>query len=162
MEEKFMQGRSILKTSGVLLIVFASLSLLSMLSVLPLLIQTDSYISLVAYIIGAGVNLATGIISLIYCDKPSKARLCEFFAILSIVVSVICYIVSSLVYGIVDATSETSLVSLVSGIVLPVLIIIGAYRLRHPDSEYPEFPDIQKILTEDNPDDDSDDKDDRQ
>ena len=77
-------------------------------------------IAVVLSIIGSVVELVAGIIGVKNCGKPEKAGVCLGWGIAVIVISVISNILT------IAGGSDFSVLSLILGLVLPVLYVVGA------------------------------------
>lgn len=133
-------GAKFLKVTGILMIVFGSIAIVS--SIIALLgigalnaisdaVGATSYVAkdlTMLYIAGfislisSVIELVAGIMGVINAEKPEKAKTCMIWGI---IVAVMC------VVGCIFTTiggSAFPFFSLVTGLVVPVLYIIGAYK----------------------------------
>ena len=78
------------------------------------------YASTALMIVSAAAEMVTGILGVVNCKKPEKAKTCIAWGI---VVAVLC--VAGTVLSVIG-DGDFSIVSLLIGLVLPVLYIIGA------------------------------------
>ena len=78
------------------------------------------YSSTALMIVSAAAEMVTGILGVVNCKKPEKAKTCIAWGI---VVAVLC--VAGTVLSVIG-DGDFSIVSLLIGLVLPVLYIIGA------------------------------------
>ena len=106
------KGSGFLKVTGILMIIGGGLSIiLGIVSLLGLAVLA---------LVGAIIELVTGIVGCVNCKKPEKATACLVWGIIVAAINVLSEILS------VVAGGEFSVVSLILGLVLPVLFIIGA------------------------------------
>lgn len=130
MEKTTTKGTGFLKVTGILMIVGGGISIImgiiAALSVAALayIAGGDSsallYASVVLMLISAVAELVAGIIGVVNCKKPEKAGVCIAWGIIVAVLSVAGTILNSVGGG------TFSVFSLILGLVLPVLYIIGA------------------------------------
>ena len=130
MEKTTTKGTGFLKVTGILMIIGGGISIImgiiAALSVAALayIAGGDSsallYASVVLMLISAGAELVAGIIGVVNCKKPEKAGVCIAWGIIVAVLSVAGTILNSVGGG------TFSVFSLILGLVLPVLYIIGA------------------------------------
>ncbi len=122
------KGSGFLKVTGILMIIGGGLSLIlgivSLLGLAVLASLLDDYglwvFAAVLALVGVIIELVTGIVGCVNCKKPEKATVCLVWGIIVAVINVVSEILS------VVAGGEFSVVSLILGLVLPVLFIIGA------------------------------------
>ena len=130
MEKTTTKGTGFLKVTGILMIIGGGISIImgiiAALSVAALayIAGGDSsallYASVVLMLISAVAELVAGIIGVVNCKKPDKAGSCIVWGIIVAVLSVAGTILNSVGGG------SFSAFSLILGLVLPVLYIIGA------------------------------------
>lgn len=85
--------------------------------------------STVLMLVGAIIELVTGIIGVKNAAKPDKAQICIVLGIIVAVVSVIGNFWSSAATAsITETTFSLNVVGLITGLVLPVLFLIGAFQ----------------------------------
>ena len=130
MEKTTTKGTGFLKVTGILMIIGGGISIImgiiAALSVAALayIAGGDSsallYASVVLMLISAVAELVAGIIGVVNCKKPEKAGVCIAWGIIVAVLSVAGTILNSVGGG------SFSAFSLILGLVLPVLYIIGA------------------------------------
>ena len=130
MEKTTTKGTGFLKVTGILMIIGGGISIImeiiAALSVAALayIAGGDSsallYASVVLMLISAVAELVAGIIGVVNCKKPEKAGVCIAWGIIVAVLSVAGTILNSVGGG------TFSVFSLILGLVLPVLYIIGA------------------------------------
>ena len=130
MEKTTTKGTGFLKVTGILMIIGGGISIImgiiAALSVAALayIAGGDSsallYASVVLMLISAVAELVAGIIGAVICKKPEKAGVCIAWGIIVAVLSVAGTILNSVGGG------TFSVFSLILGLVLPVLYIIGA------------------------------------
>ena len=121
-------GKGFLQVCGILLVIFAGISLI-VLAAGGSLLETaadygyqDAGLSgkLIVAAIFAAIELVAGIIFIVNCNKIDKAFLCIFFAVLLIVLQIVSIIINGF-------TWFTFMVALI-GLVLPILCLIGAVK----------------------------------
>lgn len=130
MEKTTTKGTGFLKVTGILMIIGGGISIImgiiAALSVAALayIAGGDSsallYASVVLMLVSAVAELVAGIIGVVNCKKPEKAGVCIAWGIIVAVLSVAGTILNSVGGG------TFSVFSLILGLVLPVLYIIGA------------------------------------
>ena len=125
------KGTGFLKVTGILMIIGGAISVImgivAVLGVAALAYISDGtvssallYASVVLMIVSAVAELIAGIIGVANCKKPEKAVSCIVWGIIVAVLSVAGTILNSVGGG------TFSVFSLILGLVLPVLYIIGA------------------------------------
>ena len=125
------KGSGFLKVTGILMIIGGGISIImgiiAALGVAALAYISDGtvssallYASVVLMLISAVAELVAGIIGVVNCKKPEKAGVCIAWGIIVAVLSVAGTILNSVGGG------SFSAFSLILGLVLPVLYIIGA------------------------------------
>ena len=131
METTTTKGTGFLKVTGILMIIGGGISIImgiiAALGVAALAYISDGtvssallYASVVLMLISAVAELVAGIIGVVNCRKPEKAGVCIAWGIIVAVLSVAGTILNSVGGG------SFSAFSLILGLVLPVLYIIGA------------------------------------
>lgn len=131
MEEK--KGSTLLKVSGILMIIGGALALvfaiIAILGVATLVYLSNGelssgilYASCVLSLIAGVAELVAGIIGVKNWNKPEKAKTCICWGVIVAVLSIL-GVVLSVVGG-----GSFSIISLLLGLALPVLYIIGAVR----------------------------------
>ena len=131
MEKTTTKGTGFLKVTGILMIIGGGISIImgiiAALGVAALAYISDGtvssallYASVVLMLISAVAELVAGIIGVVNCKKPEKAGVCIAWGIIVAVLSVAGTILNSVGGG------SFSAFSLILGLVLPVLYIIGA------------------------------------
>ena len=131
METTKTKGTGFLKVTGILMIIGGAISvimgILAAIGVAALAYISDGtvssallYTSVVLMIVSAVAELIAGIIGVANCKKPEKAVSCIVWGIIVAVLSVAGTILNSVGGG------SFSAFSLILGLVLPVLYIIGA------------------------------------
>ena len=131
METTTTKGTGFLKVTGILMIIGGGISIImgiiAALGVAALAYISDGtvssallYASFVLMLISAVAELVAGIIGVVNCKKPEKAGVCIAWGIIVAVLSVAGTILNSVGGG------SFSAFSLILGLVLPVLYIIGA------------------------------------
>ena len=131
METTKTKGTAFLKVTGILMIIGGAISvitgIIAALGVAALVYISDGtvssallYASVILMIVSAVAELVAGIIGVANCKKPDKAGSCIVLGIIVAVLSVAGTILNSVGGG------SFSAFSLILGLVLPVLYIIGA------------------------------------
>lgn len=131
METTKTKGTGFLKVTGILMIIGGAISvimgIIAALGVAALVYISDGtvssallYTSVILMIVSAVAELVAGIIGVANCKKPEKAGVCIAWGIIVAVLSVAGTILNSVGGG------TFSVFSLILGLVLPVLYIIGA------------------------------------
>lgn len=131
-----MKGKTFLQVTGILMIIGGAISLIASLGLggltTLLAVISGEYvdglgalfalvaIAVVFSIIGSVVELVAGIIGVKNCGKPEKAGVCLGWGIAVIVISVISNVLT------IVGGSDFSVLSLILGLVLPVLYVVGA------------------------------------
>lgn len=138
------KGSGFLKVTGILLIIFGAIALiLSIISLLGVSVFLSAakeavgaeevnlgvssfmlYVGSIFLLISSAAELVTGIIGCVNCKRPEKANVCLAWGI---IVAVLC-VLSSVIT--VIGGGKFNVISLLFGLVLPVLFIIGAVRNR--------------------------------
>lgn len=124
-----MKGSKFLKVTGILMIVFGALALiLSIVAAIGLAalaaldLNTWQYtLAVILMLVGSIFELIAGIVGVKNCNKPEKAGTCMVWGIIVIALSVL-----SDVLTLVGNPDNFSIVSLLTGLVIPVLYLIGA------------------------------------
>ena len=131
MESTKTKGTGFLKVTGILMIIGGAvsiiLSIIAALGIAALAYISDGtvssallYASVILMIVSAVAELVAGIIGVANCKKPEKAGSCNVWGIIVAVLSVAGTVLNS-----VDGGSFSAF-SLILGLVLPALYIIGA------------------------------------
>lgn len=124
-----MKGSKFLKVTGILMIVFGALALiLSIVAAIGLAalaaldLNTWQYtLAVILMLVGSIFELIAGIVGVKNCNKPEKAGTCMVWGIIVIALSVL-----SDVLTLVGNPDNFSIVTLLTGLVIPVLYLIGA------------------------------------
>lgn len=125
------KGSGFLKVTGILMIIGGGISIImsiiAVLGVAALVYISDGeassamlYASVALMVVSAVAQLVTGIIGVVNCKKPEKAGVCMAWGIIVAVLCIAGTILNSAGGG------SFSILSLVLGLVLPILYIIGA------------------------------------
>ena len=125
------KGSGFLKVTGILMIIGGGISIIlgiiAALGVAALAYLSDGsisltmlYASVALMVISAVAELVAGILGVVNCKKPEKAGVCIAWGIIVAVLCVVGTILNSVGGG------SFSVFSLLLGLVLPVLYIIGA------------------------------------
>ena len=135
-----MKGAKLLKVVGILMIIGGAIGIImgiiavAGVSVLAALagpeFKSGLYIfAAILLLVGAVLELVAGIIGVKDAKVPEKANTCLVWGIIVAVLSVLSNILT------VAAGGDFSVVSLITGLVLPVLFIIGAVLNKKPVQE---------------------------
>lgn len=130
METAKTKGSGFLKVTGILMIIGGGisiiLSIIAVLGVAALVYISDGeassamlYASVALMVVSAVAQLVAGIIGVVNCKKPEKAGVCMAWGIIVAVLCIAGTILNSAGGG------SFSILSLVLGLVLPILYIIG-------------------------------------
>ena len=117
------KGSTFLKVTGILMIVFGAIALIvSIIAILGTYDMTMLYVGGVFALISAVAEFVAGIIGVINAKLPHKANTCIVWGV---VVAVMCIAgeIISMIGG-----SQFNVFSLICGLVIPVLYIIGAVK----------------------------------
>lgn len=123
-----MKGQGFLKVTGILMIIGGSINLIiAILAALGVAVLAAMdydlgilYFSCVVLILSAVAQFVSGILGVVNCKKPEKAQVCLVFGIIVIILCVIGNILN------VVGGDSISVFSLLLGLALPVLYVIGA------------------------------------
>ena len=124
-----MKGSKFLKVTGILMIVFGALALIlsivaaiGLAALVALELNTWQYTAaVILMLVGSIFELIAGIVGVKNCNKPEKAGTCMVWGIIVIALSVL-----SNVLTLVGNPDNFSIVNLLTGLVIPVLCLIGA------------------------------------
>lgn len=110
MEQSTAKGAGFLKVTGILMIIGGAIGIIF--SIIALLG--------IAALVGSIAQLVAGIIGVANCKKPEKAMTCIVFGVIVAVFNVAGVILN------VAGGGSFNFVSLITGLILPVLYVIGA------------------------------------
>ncbi|MDY5693708.1 MAG: hypothetical protein SPK73_02825 [Eubacteriales bacterium] len=124
-----MKGSKFLKVTGILMIIFGALALIlsivaaiGLAALVALDLNTWQYTAaVILMLVGSIFELIAGIVGVKNCNKPEKAGTCMVWGIIVIALSVL-----SNVLTLVGNPDNFSIVNLLTGLVIPVLYLIGA------------------------------------
>ncbi|MDD3339814.1 MAG: hypothetical protein PHS82_13275 [Lachnospiraceae bacterium] len=131
------RGKNFLKVTGIIMIVFGAIGALSTLisfAGLSVLMQTYAALGmdtsmivpgLIISAIGGVLQLAAGIIGVVHARKPEKAMLCIIFGVLLVILQIVSGVTSLLVVNAQGSSIVTTIISMIIGLILPVLFIYG-------------------------------------
>ena len=128
-----MKGRKFLKATGILMIIGGAFSIIGGIvamigaGALAAVLETSAgglILASVLILASAVFQLIAGIMGVKNCDKPEKAQSCLVMGVIVAILSVAGNVTSS-VLG-----SSFNITSYVTGLVIPVLYIIGAVKNR--------------------------------
>lgn len=124
-------GSKFLKVTGILMIIFGSIALIT--SIVAMLglgviealgVSTGLlWVSGIISLVGAVAEFVAGIIGVVNWNKPEKANTCIGWGV---AVAAMCVI--SNVFTLIGYAENFSVISLVCGLVIPVLYLIGAFK----------------------------------
>lgn len=131
MEREKTKGSGFLKVTGILMIIGGGISIImsivAVLGIAALVYISDGeassamlYASVALMVVSAVAQLVAGIIGVVNCKKPEKAGVCIAWGV---IVAALC-IAGTILNSVGGGTF--SILSLVLGLVLPILYIIGA------------------------------------
>lgn len=124
-----MKGSKFLKVTGILMIIFGALALIlsivaaiGLAALVALDLNTWQYTAAVILMLVSSIfEMIAGIVGVKNCNKPEKAGTCMVWGIIVIALSVL-----SNVLTLVGNPDNFSIVNLLTGLVIPVLYLIGA------------------------------------
>ena len=124
-----MKGSKFLKVTGILMIIFGALALIlsivaaiGLAALVALEVNTWQYTAaVILMLVGSIFEMIAGIVGVKNCNKPEKAGTCMVWGIIVIALSVL-----SNVLTLVGNPDNFSIVNLLTGLVIPVLYLIGA------------------------------------
>lgn len=139
MEVQQNQGSKMLKVTGILMIIGGALSLvIALIAVIGIAAAASlaagalgggiialAVIASILSLLGGGIELAAGILGVKNWNQPAKAQSCIVFGAIIIALSVLSNILN------LASGSEFNLFTLLLGLVLPVLYLIGAVQLKN-------------------------------
>ncbi|MGN0477269.1 MAG: hypothetical protein ACI4HM_08040 [Ruminococcus sp.] len=128
-----MTGSKMLKVTGILMIIFGSLSLIISLVTMAGIgvLAAAGYSSGLLWasgifsLLSAIAEFVAGILGVANWSKPAKAMSCIVFGIIIILLSVLSTVVYLVAYP--DGFGFSTIISMFAGLVLPVLYLIGAF-----------------------------------
>ena len=119
-------GKGLLKVSGIILIIFAAISIVILLAGLAVSSAVADYLgsaatavavgALIIGLISSAFSLVMGILGVKFSNRPDKAMVCIVFAVIAIVLQITNLVMDGTVY------------MAIIGLVLPVLYLIGALQ----------------------------------
>lgn len=139
MEVQQNQGSKMLKVTGILMIIGGALALvIALIAVIGIAAAASlaagalgggivalAVIASILALLGGGIELAAGILGVKNWNQPAKAQSCIVFGAIIIALSVLSNILN------LASGSEFNLFSLLLGLVLPVLYLVGAVQLKN-------------------------------
>lgn len=139
MEVQQNQGSKMLKVTGILMIIGGALALvIAIIAVIGIAAAASlaagalgggiialAVIASILALLGGGIELVAGILGVKNWNQPTKAQSCIVFGAIIIALSVLSNILN------LASGSEFNLFSLLLGLVLPVLYLIGAVQLKN-------------------------------
>ena len=130
-----MKGRKFLKVTGILMIIGAAFGIIggiiAMIGVgaLAAVLETSAVGLMLASVLvlaSAVFQLIAGIMGVKNCDKPEKAQTCLVMGIIVAILSVAGNVISNIL------GSSFNILSYATGLIIPVLYIIGAVKNKEP------------------------------
>ena len=139
MEVQQNQGSKMLKVTGILMIIGGALALvIALIAVIGIAAAASlaagalgggiialAVIASILALLGGGIELVAGILGVKNWNQPAKAQSCIVFGAIIIALSVLSNILN------LASGSEFNLFSLLLGLVLPVLYLVGAVQLKN-------------------------------
>lgn len=139
MEVQQNQGSKMLEVTGILMIIGGALALvIAIIAVIRIAAAASlaagvlgggiialAVIASILALLGGGIELAAGILGVKNWNQPAKAQSCIVFGAIIIALSVLSNILN------LTSGSEFNLFTLLLGLVLPVLYLIGAVQLKN-------------------------------
>lgn len=139
MEVQQNQGSKMLKVTGILMIIGGALALvIALIAVIGIAAAASlaagalgggiialAVIASILSLLGGGIELAAGILGVKNWNQPAKAQSCIVLGAIIIALSVLSNILN------LASGSEFNLFTLLLGLVLPVLYLIGAVQLKN-------------------------------
>lgn len=145
------RGRTMLKVTGILLIVFCGMGIIPQIIntiAFPFMTSGDYFedpnsilviVSMILFYLPMDLGLAAGIVGVVATIKPQKAKVCLRFGIVLMILPFLPVIASFFIWKPVD--SLVLLLLCIPAIVLNLLYTIGAYRYQ---KHYQEFLQSQR------------------
>lgn len=130
-----MKGRKFLKVTGILMIIGGAFGIIggivAMIGVgaLAAVLETSAgglMLASALILVSAVFQLIAGIMGVKNCDKPEKAQSCIVIGVIVAILSVAGNVISN-VLG-----SDFNIISYATGLIIPVLYIIGAVKNKEP------------------------------
>ena len=133
MEQTTPKGATMLKVTGILMIIGGAISIiasiLAIIGIAAIAYLSDGsvslgllYVSCALLTVSSVAELIAGILGTANCKKPEKAKTCLAWGIVVAVLAVL-----GIVFNVIGG-GDFSVISLITGLVLPVLYIIGAVQ----------------------------------
>lgn len=124
-------GSKFLKVTGILMIIFGAISIVVSIIALMGLGVLEAlgapmgllWASGIIAFVGSIAQLVAGIIGVVNCDKPEKANSCIVWGMAVAAMSIIANVITLIGYP-----QNFSFVSVISGLLIPVLYLIGAFK----------------------------------
>ena len=129
-----MEGKNFLKVTGILMIIGGAiaiitsvLSLITIITMMAVIVYAGfspllAWITVILAFGGSILELIAGIMGVKYCDDPQKAKMLVGYGVIIVAICILNNII-----GLIIGT-EFSVVSLLVGLVIPILYIIGASK----------------------------------
>jgi hypothetical protein len=138
-----MKGKGFLKVTGILMVIFAGMALLSEIISLIFGVRIMEYYTAQSGVSMAAANIAvygmlgisivlsalelfTGIIGIKNCDKPDKSTICIVFGSIVLGIDMIGYVMMLIIVRMPLALVVLTLIIALISLALPVLYLIGA------------------------------------
>ena len=130
-----MKGKMFLKVTGILMIIGAAFGIIggiiAMIGVgaLAAVLETSAgglMLASALILVSAVFQLIAGIMGVKNCDKPEKAQSCMVIGVIVAILSVAGNVISN-VLG-----SDFNIINYATGLIIPVLYIIGAVKNKEP------------------------------
>ncbi|MEE3333327.1 MAG: hypothetical protein VZR54_03515 [Ruminococcus sp.] len=129
-----MMGSKLLKVIGILMIIFGAIGLVvSLIALGGMALITSAlgegagmyWFAVILGLLGTIVEFVAGILGVVNWNKPEKAQVCVICGIVSVAFTVL-----SNILVLVSYAQGFNVFSLVTGLVLPVLYLVGAFQLK--------------------------------
>ncbi len=129
-----MEGKNFLKVTGILMIIGGAiaiitsvLSLITIITMMAVIVYAGfspllAWITVILAFGGSILELIAGIMGVKYCDDPQKAKMLVGYGVIIVAICILNNIIG-LIIG-----AGFSVVSLLVGLVIPILYIIGASK----------------------------------
>lgn len=127
-------GSKLLKVVSILMIVFGAIGIVFDIIAVAGIAAVSAYlgssigmywIALICAVIGTIVEFVAGIIGIRSWDKPEKAQTCVILGCICVGITVLSNILTLVSYS-----QGFNVFSLLTGLVIPVLFLIGAFQLK--------------------------------
>lgn len=130
-----MKGRKFLKVTGILMIIGGAFGIIGGIvamagaGALAAVLETSAgglILASVLILASAVFQLIAGIMGIKNCDKPEKAQSCIVIGVIVAILSVAGNVISNVL------SSDFNIINYATGLIIPVLYIIGAVKNKEP------------------------------